>query len=58
MYKLDFQKKWVSFILSLFLIFSLAVGIVPQTVLAEANSPYQKIITDESERQITQLSSQ
>ncbi|MGB6873288.1 MAG: fibronectin type III domain-containing protein [Dehalococcoidia bacterium] len=53
MYKVDFQKKWVSFILSLFLIFSLAVGIVPQTVLAESASPYQKIITDESERQIT-----
>ena len=53
MYKVDFQKKWVSFILSFLLIFSLAVSIVPQTVLAESASPYQKIITDESGNQIT-----
>jgi transcriptional regulator CtsR len=53
MYKVDFQKKWVSFILSFFLIFSLSVSIVPQTVLAESVSPYQKIITDESGNQIT-----
>jgi transcriptional regulator CtsR len=54
MYKLDFQKKWVSFILSFLLIFSLAVSIVPQTVLAESASPYQKIITDPSGRQLIQ----
>ncbi|MGA8849622.1 MAG: fibronectin type III domain-containing protein [Dehalococcoidia bacterium] len=54
MYKLDFQKKWLSFILSFLLIFSLAVSIVPQTVLAESASPYQKIITDPSGRQLIQ----
>jgi transcriptional regulator CtsR len=57
MFKVDFQKKWVSFILSFFLIFSLifslAASIVPQTVLAESASLYQKIITDESGNQIT-----
>jgi hypothetical protein len=54
MYKLDFQKKWVSFILSLLLIFSLAVNMLPQTVLAESASPYEKIITDPSGRQLIQ----
>jgi transcriptional regulator CtsR len=53
MYKTDFQKKWISFILSFLLIFSLAVSIVPQTVLAESASPYEKIITDENGNQIT-----
>jgi transcriptional regulator CtsR len=54
MYKPDFQKKCVSFILSFLLIFSLAVSIVPQTVLAESASPYQKVITDPSGRQLIQ----
>ena len=54
MYKLDFQKKWVSFILFFLLIFSLAVDIVPQTILAESASPYQKIITDPSGRHLIQ----
>jgi transcriptional regulator CtsR len=53
MYNVDFQKKWVSFILSFILIFSLTVSIVPQTTLAESASLYQKIITDESGNQIT-----
>jgi hypothetical protein len=53
MHKMDFRKKWVSFILSFLLIFSLAVSIVPQTTLAESASSYQKIITDESGNQIT-----
>jgi transcriptional regulator CtsR len=52
-YKVDFPKKWVSFILSFLLIFSLAASIVPQTVLAESVSPYQRIIADESGNQIT-----
>jgi hypothetical protein len=52
MYKVDFQKKWASFILSFLLIFSLAVSIVPQTVLAESAGSYQKIITGESGNQI------
>jgi len=59
MYKVDFQKKWVSFILSFLLIFSLAVSIVPQTVLADVGrelppSPYEKIVTDPSGRQLIQ----
>jgi transcriptional regulator CtsR len=53
MYKVNFQKKWASFILSFFFIFSLTVSVLPQTVLAEPASPYQKIITDESGNQIT-----
>jgi hypothetical protein len=52
----DFQKKRASFILSFFLIFCLAVSVVPQTVLAESGNPsdnlYEKIITDENGRQI------
>ena len=54
MYKVDFQKKWVSFILSLLLIFSLAISVVPQTVLAESANPYEKIVTDPSGRQLIQ----
>ena len=59
MYKVDFRKKWVSFILSFLLIFSLAVSIVPQTILADVGrglplSPYEKIITDPSGRQLIQ----
>jgi len=53
MYKVDSQKRWVSFLLSVSLILSLAVSIVPQTTLAESASPYEQIITDESGRQIT-----
>jgi transcriptional regulator CtsR len=53
MYKVDFRKKLVSLTLSFSLIFSLAVSIVPQSVLAESASPYQKIITDEGGKQIT-----
>jgi transcriptional regulator CtsR len=53
MYKVDFPKKWISFILSLCLIFSLAVSIVPQNVLAESANPYQRIITDGNGNQIT-----
>jgi transcriptional regulator CtsR len=55
MYKVDFPKKWVSFILSLSLIFSLAASIVPQTVLAESVSPYEKNITDPSGCQLIQV---
>jgi hypothetical protein len=51
----DFQKKRASFILSFFIIFSLAISILPQTALAESDSPYEKIFTDESGRQITML---
>jgi transcriptional regulator CtsR len=53
-YKVDFPKKWVSFILSLCLIFSLTISIVPQIVLAEPASPYEKIIIDPSGRQLIQ----
>jgi hypothetical protein len=55
MYKADFPKKWALLILSFFLIFSLAVSIVPQTIAAESASPYQKITTDESGNQITMV---
>ncbi|MCJ7515404.1 MAG: putative Ig domain-containing protein, partial [Dehalococcoidia bacterium] len=57
MYKACFQKKWLSLILCVFLIFSLAVSLVPKTVLSQSVSPYEKIITDENGRQITMASS-
>jgi hypothetical protein len=52
MNKAGFQSRWVSFLLSISLILSLAVSIVPQTALAEPASPYEQIITDKSGRQI------
>jgi hypothetical protein len=45
--------KWLSLVLSLFLIFSLTVSLAPQTVLAGSASPYQTITTDASGRQMT-----
>jgi hypothetical protein len=59
MHKVDVQKKWVLSILSLLLIFSLAVSLAPQTVLADAGqevhlSAYQKIVTDPSGHQLIQ----
>ncbi|HJX68779.1 MAG TPA: fibronectin type III domain-containing protein [Dehalococcoidia bacterium] len=59
MHKVDLQKRWASLTLSLLLIFSLAVSLAPQTVLADAGqelhlSPYQKIVTDPSGRQLIQ----
>jgi transcriptional regulator CtsR len=52
MNKAGFQSRWVSFLLSISLILSLAVSIVPQTALAEPASAYEQIITDKSGRQI------
>jgi transcriptional regulator CtsR len=54
MYNVDFPKKWGSFVLSFLLIFSLAVGVLPQTVLAASANHYEKIITDPSGRQLIQ----
>ena len=59
MYKVCSRKKWLSLILCFFLIFSLVVSLVPGIAIAddgsqESASPYEKIITDESGRQITQ----
>jgi transcriptional regulator CtsR len=59
MYRVDFQKKWISLILSLLLIFSLAISLASQTVLADVGqelnlSPYEKIVTDPSGRQLIQ----
>jgi hypothetical protein len=55
MYKVDFQKKWVSFILSFLLIFSLAVITLPQTVLAVRplpNAPSNLVATTISSSRI------
>jgi titin len=59
MCKVDLRKKCVSFILSLALILSLAVSIVPQTILADVGQelllgPYERIVTDSSGRQLIQ----
>ncbi len=54
MYKVNFQKRSLLVISCLFIIFSLAVSLVPGTVLAKSGSPYETIITDESGRQITE----
>lgn len=53
------RSKWLSLILGFFLIFSLVVSLAPGIVLADDGqkqfvSPYEKIITDESGRQITE----
>jgi len=56
MYKVDFRNKLVSLTLSFLLVFSLAVSMVPQTILAESASPYLKIITAPSGRQLIQAS--
>ena len=58
MHKVIYQKKWLSLILNFFLIFFLAVSLVPGIVLADDEakqfiSPYEKIITDDSGNQIT-----
>jgi|GEM_PF-661388 len=53
MFKMHLQGKWISFLLSFILIFSLALSMVPQTVLAEPACPYEKTISDGHGRQIT-----
>ena len=54
MHRLNFRRTWVSFMLSFLLILSLAVSIMPQTIVAESVSPYQQSITDSSGRQLIQ----
>jgi transcriptional regulator CtsR len=53
MFKVHLQGKWISFLLSSFLILSLALSMVPQTVLAEPARPYEKTISDGHGREIT-----
>ena len=52
MHKVDFPKRWVSFILSISLVVSLAVSMAPQATLAEPARPYELTIIDKSGRQI------
>jgi Fibronectin type III domain len=53
MFKMYRQAKWISFLSSFFLVLSLVLSMVPQTVLAEPARPYEKAIQDERGRQIT-----
>jgi transcriptional regulator CtsR len=53
MFKMHHQGKWISFLLSFFLVLSLALSTVPQTVLAEPARPYERAIQDGQGRQIT-----
>jgi hypothetical protein len=50
---LSFKKRWLSLILCLSLLITLASSMVPTTVFAESTSLYETIITDDSGNQIT-----
>jgi hypothetical protein len=54
MHKANSQRKWLSIVLCLFLIFSFVVSQVPGTILAEPISPFEKIIIDKNGNQLIQ----